>query len=171
MLCPTVQWLVYAVSNCPIACELSVQQDSKSYYIGQFHIFCTPVHKDSWQYLGVHFIEDDGSVSFWTWRVLMLGIIDSSRSPTPILFEVASDASAVGHFSYIVNGEKAMLALRAFSEEERKESSTWRELTAFKDTRTNPDTLKKIEGTGIVHYTDNQAVVHGLAMGSRNARL
>ena len=28
MLCPTVQWLVYAVSNCPMAYELSVQQSN-----------------------------------------------------------------------------------------------------------------------------------------------
>ena len=28
VLCPTVQWLVYAVSNCPMACELSVQQSN-----------------------------------------------------------------------------------------------------------------------------------------------
>ena len=63
-----------------------------------------------------------------------------------------------------------MLASRAFSEE-REQSSTWRELTAFRDAWTNPDILKKFEGTGILHYTDNQAVVHVLAMGSRNARL
>ena len=95
--------------------------------------------------------------------------IDSSRAATPIAFEVASNASAISHFLYIVNGEKTMLASRAFSEEERKESSTWRELTAFKDTWTNPDILKRFEGTGIVHYTDNEAVVHVLAKGSRNA--
>ena len=28
VLCPIVQWLVYAVSNCPMACELSVQQSN-----------------------------------------------------------------------------------------------------------------------------------------------
>ena len=28
VLCPTVQWLVYAVSNCSMACELSVQQSN-----------------------------------------------------------------------------------------------------------------------------------------------
>ena len=32
--------------------------------------------------------------------------IDSSRSATPFSFEVATDASAIGHFVNIVNGEK-----------------------------------------------------------------
>ena len=81
------------------------------------------------------------------------------------------DASAIGHFSYIVNSKKTMLASRAFSEEERKETSTCRELTTFKDTWTNPDILKRFVGTGIMHYTDNEAMVHVLARGSRNARL
>ena len=49
---------------------------------GYWHV---PVHKDSWQYLGVHFIEDDGSVSFWTWRVLVLGIIDATHIFTRLL--------------------------------------------------------------------------------------
>ena len=62
-----------------------------------------------------------------------------------------------------------MLASRTFSEEESRESSTWRELTAFKDTWTNPDVLKRLEGTGIVQNTDNEAVFHMLAKGSRNA--
>ena len=44
-----------------------------------------PVCKDSWQYLGVHFIEDDGSVTFWTWRVLVLGIIDANNIFTRLL--------------------------------------------------------------------------------------
>ena len=56
--------------------------------------------------------------------------INSARKATPIAFKVASDASAIGHFVYMVNGEKTMLASRAFSEEEREKSSTWRELTA-----------------------------------------
>ena len=28
VLCLTVKWLVYAVSNCPMACDLSVQQSN-----------------------------------------------------------------------------------------------------------------------------------------------
>ena len=28
VLCPTVQWVVYAVSNCPMACDLIVQQSN-----------------------------------------------------------------------------------------------------------------------------------------------
>ena len=67
--------------------------------------------------------------------------------------------------------DKSILAARAFTEEERKESSTWRELTAFRDTWTNPKVLAKFAGTGIVHDTVNEAMVHVIATGSRNRRL
>ena len=67
--------------------------------------------------------------------------------------------------------DKSTLAARAFTEEERKMSSTWRELTAFRDTWTNPEVLAKFAGTGIVHYMDNQAMVQVIAKGSRNRHL
>ena len=58
---------------------------------GYWHV---PVHKDSWQYLGVHFIEDDGSVTFWTWRVLVLGIIDATHIFTRLLAPLIAKLSA-----------------------------------------------------------------------------
>jgi phosphopantetheinyl transferase len=95
--------------------------------------------------------------------------INTSHSATPVSFEVASDASGIGHFCYVMKeDDKSMLAARAFTEEERKESSTLRELTAFRDTWTNPEVLAKFAGTGIVHYMDNQAMVQVIAKGSRN---
>ena len=61
-----------------------------------------------------------------------------------------------------------MLASRAFSKEEREQSYTWTELTAIRDTWTNTDILDKFKGSGIAHYTENQAVFHVLSKGSRN---
>ena len=43
------------------------------------------MNKDSGKYLGIHFIEDNGSVSFWTWRVLVLGIMDATHIFTGLL--------------------------------------------------------------------------------------
>ena len=43
--------------------------------------------------------------------------MDSSRLATPIVFELASDASAISHLIYMVNGEMTMLASRAFFKE------------------------------------------------------
>ena len=60
-----------------------------------------------------------------------------------------------------------MLTTRAFTEEEKKERSTRRELTVFRDTLTNPTVLAMFAGRTIVHYTDNQAMVHVIARGSR----
>ena len=42
---------------------------------------------------------------------------------------------------------------------------------AFRDTWTNPTVLARFAGTGIVHYTDNQAMVHVIDRGSRNRKL
>ena len=42
IFCPTVRWLVYAVSNCPMACDLSVQQSN-----GQTVLFPTVQWSDS----------------------------------------------------------------------------------------------------------------------------
>ena len=42
-------------------------------------------------------------------------LIDTARSATPVLFEVVSDASGIGHFCYIVNDDRTMLTARAFT--------------------------------------------------------
>ena len=85
--------------------------------------------------------------------------ISGSRSTMPVSFEVASDASGVGHFAYLVNSCRTILAARPFSEEERGQSSTWRELSAFHAVWTNPDWLRRFAGRRVCHYTDSQAMV------------
>ena len=97
--------------------------------------------------------------------------ISDSQSTTPVAFEVASDASGVGYFSYLVGSSRTTLAARAFSEEERRESSTWRELAAFHDTWTKECNLVQFAGQKVAHYTDNQAMASVVCRGSKNERL
>ena len=97
--------------------------------------------------------------------------ISVSSSTTPVAFETASDASGVGHFAYLVGKSQEILASRAFSEDERSQSSTWRELSAFRDTWTNPEVLRRFGGSRVAHYTDSQAMASIVTKGSRNTRL
>lgn len=97
--------------------------------------------------------------------------IQGSLTTTPVSYEVASDASGVGHFAYLVGAGRVKLAARAFSEQEREQSSTWRELAAVRDTWTNPEVLRQFQGCRVAHYTDSQAMASILTKGSRNTRL
>ena len=56
--------------------------------------------------------------------------MQGSLATTPFSYEVASDESGVGHFAYVVGGDRVSLAARAFIKEERGRSSTWREMAA-----------------------------------------
>ena len=97
--------------------------------------------------------------------------IQGFLSTTPVSYEVASDASGVGHFAYLVGGSRVRLAARAFTEEERGQSSTWRELAAVRDTWTNTEVLRQFKGCRVSHYTDSQAMASVLTKGSRNTKL
>ena len=97
--------------------------------------------------------------------------ISDSMSTTPVSFEVASDASGVGYYSYLVGSSGVSLAARAFTQEERLQSSTWRELSAFHDTWTNQDNLHHFAGKRVCHYTDSQAMASIVSKGSRNPKL
>ena len=97
--------------------------------------------------------------------------IGEGLSSTPVCYETASDASGIGHYSYLVGGCGTSLASRAFSEEERQQSSTWRELASVHETWTNPEVLAKFQGSRVAHYTDSKAVAAIVVGGSRNTRL
>ena len=62
-------------------------------------------------------------------------------------------------------------ATRAFSEEEREQSSTWQELAAVRDTWTNTDVLEQFRGCKVAHYMDSQAMAAIIVKGSRNPKL
>ena len=97
--------------------------------------------------------------------------IPQGKSTTIFSYEVASDASEVGNFSYLVGGEKEVLAGRPFTEEEMRKSSTWRELSTFEDTWTNEVNLRRFQGANIAHYTDSQAMAAIVSKGSGNPEL
>ena len=95
----------------------------------------------------------------------------SSMSGREVNSEAASDASDLGYYSYLVGPPKEFLAARAFSEEERDRSSTWRELAAIKETWTDKGRLERFRGWKLVHYTDNKATASIVSKGSRQPHL
>ena len=97
--------------------------------------------------------------------------INDPLSTTPIAYKTASDASRVGSFSYLVGKSRTTLASRAFSEAERSQSSTWRELSAFRDTWTDEAVLHRFRDSQVCHYTDSRAMASIVTKGSRNPRL
>ena len=84
--------------------------------------------------------------------------------------EVASDGSAIGHFCYSVGGG-VRLAGRAFTPWEQVQSSTYRELLAFKETWTSEEVLARFEGKRVAHLTDSKAMCYVIERGSRNRML
>ena len=84
--------------------------------------------------------------------------------------ETVSDGSAVGFFVYELD-DKTKLASRAYTEEERGGSSTYRELLAFHAAWTDVTVLEKFRNKRVSHFTDSKAMVYILTGGSRNVLL
>ena len=59
---------------------------------GYWHV---QIAQEHWQYLGVHFRHEDGSVTFWVWKVLCLGLRDAAfiftKTIAPIMAKLRSD--------------------------------------------------------------------------------
>ena len=91
-------------------------------------------------------------------------------STTVEVEEVASDGSALGHFCYSVGGG-VRLAGRAFTPWEQVQSSTYRELLAFRETWTSEEVLARFEGKRVTHLTDSKAMCFVIERGSRNKLL
>ena len=49
---------------------------------GYWHIM---IHRDFQKYLGIHYIDKDGKIHFFQWRVLFLGLSDAVRLFTKVL--------------------------------------------------------------------------------------
>ena len=93
-----------------------------------------------------------------------------SLSQTDVSFEVASDASGVGVFGYLVDDSKCVLLKRAFSPEEKKESSTYCELLALRDIYLSDSTLD-LKDQVVRHLTDNKSVKIIMRIGSSVPKL
>ena len=66
--------------------ELSVQEGDfqaiSDLDSGYWHIM---IHRDFQQYLGIHYVDKEGVVHFYQWRVLFLGLSDAVRLFTKVL--------------------------------------------------------------------------------------
>ena len=63
----------------------------------------------------------------------------------------------VGVFGYLVDDSRRVLLRRAFTAEERKESSTYRELLALRDIYLS-DRCLNLKDQVVRHLTDNKSV-------------
>ena len=111
-------------------------------------------------------------VEWWAWNVRSVAKypMSNGESMVPASCRTASDSSGIGLYSYEVE-KKLCLARRAFTAEERAQSSTYRELLAFYETWTDEKVLSSFSGQKVAHHTDNKAMVYIIAKGSRNRRL
>ena len=50
-----------------------------------------PIAEEHWAYLGVHFEHEDGSKTFWVWKVLCLGLRDAAHIFTKVLKPLMGD--------------------------------------------------------------------------------
>ena len=73
---------------------------------------------------------------------------------------MVSDASHNGTFGYMLGSQYEVILRRSFSDEEKKMSSTYRELVALNNIYSDEATMMKIKmrGKRVVHIADNMAV-------------
>ena len=123
---------------------------------------------DYWQNLTPEVIDE---LTFWKINLRSLSgySFSPSLSQIDVKFEVALDASGVGVFGYLV-GDKQVLLKRGFTLEEKKESSTYRELVALRDIYLS-DFAVDLKGQVVRHLTDNKAVESIMRIGSSKPKL
>ncbi|XP_060077421.1 uncharacterized protein LOC132556975 [Ylistrum balloti] len=111
-------------------------------------------------------------VRFWLENVRSLNgrVIEQPKSHDVAVF---SDASGIGYGGYMLNVNDSEV-LGVWSEAEKAESSTWRELEAVRRMmRTYDESLVGhcLVGRKVLWYTDNQNVASILVNGSKKCRL
>ena len=111
-------------------------------------------------------------IMFWKSEVRILNgyPISPSRSLTETRITVVSDSSEVGTFGYQLEDNFKVLLRRSFDEEERRSSSTMRELLALKFIYTS-EISNLWSGFKVLHLTDNQAVASIVERGSKKKDL
>lgn len=119
-------------------------------------------------------IPDDvrADLNFWRTEVRSLSgyPISPSQSVTETRIKVVSDSSELGTFGYQLEDNFKVLLRRSFDEEERKSSSTMRELLALKFIYTS-SIAEPWKGLRILHLTDNQGVASIVQNGSKKQHL
>ena len=115
-------------------------------------------------------------IEFWLLNVRSLNgyAINPSASVLETRLDeilVVSDASNEGAFGYMLSSSYEVILRRSFTDEEKKMSSTFRELIALYNIYSNEDILKKMQGKNVLHCTDNMAVSSILFNGSKKPHL
>ena len=87
---------------------------------GYWHI---PIAREHWQFLGVHFVRHDGSVLYWVWKVLCLGLRDAAFIFTKVLSPLVSELRKRGERGLIYIDDKLTLGAS------REECLYWEEET------------------------------------------
>ena len=74
---------------------------------GYWHVPLCPEHQ---KFVGCHFIKDDGSIIFWIWKVLFLGIKDAVYIFTKILVPHKTYLRGMGIRNTIFVDDQSVLA-------------------------------------------------------------
>ena len=69
---------------------------------GYWHV---PIHPDSQSYLGLHFVHPDGSITYWTWIAMPLGIVETAyiftKITKPLMAFMCRRGARVSNYIYI----------------------------------------------------------------------
>ena len=61
--------------------------------------WCVTVAESHQQYIGVHFEQEDGSILYWVWTVLVLGLRDAAhvftRAVAPIIIQLRKEGKKI----------------------------------------------------------------------------
>ena len=115
-------------------------------------------------------------LEFWLFNIRDLNGFPISPVQTVLETRVdellmVTDASEDGGFGFVYSDQFEVVLRKAFDEEEKRKSSTFRELKALSFIYSDEATMQRFIGKKILHLTDNSAVVDILANGSRKPEL
>ena len=124
---------------------------------------------DYWHYLSPEVVEE---LVFWWANIRSLNGFSfvPSLSQTDVSFEVASDASGVGVFGYLVDNSERVFLSRASTADKRRESSMYRELLALRDIYLSDYSIN-LKDQVVRHLTDNKSVESIMRIGSSVPKL
>ena len=130
------------------------------------------VNKFSWSYHVALSGSCKVELQFWVANLVSLNGFHFTPKMTmiDIDYNVVSDASELGVFGYEFALNYEIVLRRMFTSEEKKGSSTLREMIALRDIYMS-SAADRYSGKTVRHLTDNQAVPRIVTVGSRNPKL
>ena len=107
---------------------------------------------------------------FWSLNIKELNGMKFTPSKSLVSTMIVTDASDQGMFGYQFGDINSIVLRKLFSQEERRCSSTVRELLCLRYIYTS-DVGSRYEGENVLHITDNKAAVSIMSTGSRKPHL